>query len=155
MVTVVIKLCNVKVVLMQVMKAYRTGGMAPLILILGIRCGYQHYVPQALPQGKGAGTQTTGGCVGHTGGLDILKEEEMLLSLPGFQPRTVQPAVQSLNENYFKMAIQEMWLTSYMHNVFYTAFNAHCQMSSGAVVRCGSGLLAATCSLLCLSDASL
>ena len=88
------------------MKANRTGGIAPLILSLGIKCGYQHHVPQALPQGKDAGTQRTGGCVGHTGGLDILGEEEMLLSLPGFQPRTVQPAVQSLNEKYFKMAIQ-------------------------------------------------
>ena len=106
MVTVVIALCKVKVVLMHVMKANRTGGIAPLILSLGIKCGYQHHVPQALPQGKDAGTQRTGGCVGHTGGLDILGEEEMLLSLPGFQPRTVQPAVQSLNEKYFKMAIQ-------------------------------------------------
>ena len=46
LVTVVIKLCKGKVTLMHVMKTYRNGGIAPLILNLGIRRGYQLHARQ-------------------------------------------------------------------------------------------------------------
>ena len=51
----------------------------------------QLHAPAALSPGKEAGMHSIAGWMGPRAGMDSFGEEKMLLPLPGFEPRTVQP----------------------------------------------------------------
>ena len=51
----------------------------------------QFHGPAALSPGKNVGIHSIAGWMGPRAGLDGFGEEKMLLPLPGFEPRTVQP----------------------------------------------------------------
>jgi hypothetical protein len=56
----------------------------------------QFHAPAALPPEKNPGTNLKRGCVGPRIGLEVSREAELLLSIPGFEARIVHPVVQSL-----------------------------------------------------------
>jgi len=71
-----------------------SGGLAPLIFNLCTRWGEgdQLHSPTALSPVKNSGAHCVGGWVGSRAGLDIFwRGGKKALSLPGFEPRTVQP----------------------------------------------------------------
>ena len=51
----------------------------------------QLHAPAALSPGKKVGIHSIADWMGPRAGLDSFREEKMLLLLPGFEPRTVQP----------------------------------------------------------------
>ena len=57
----------------------------------------QYDAPAALRPGKNPGTRRRGGSVGTRHDLEVLEKRNISDPLPGYEPRTVQPAVSQYN----------------------------------------------------------
>ena len=89
------------------MKGYRRSrSTAPLILDLVIRGNWRTSSSDRFIPSKNPGTHWTGGWVGHIPSLGRFAEN--LLSLPGFEPRTVQPVQPSRYTDSKRLSIQDM-----------------------------------------------
>ena len=84
-----------KAFLVHAMESYRDSrDKAPLILNVGTRWRWAlNITPRPLhppPRGYNPSTHWTGSCVGLRASMNVLEKIKILLSLPGFELRTVQ-----------------------------------------------------------------